>query len=54
MTDELFRNENVQEDCVVSDEEEETSVSIPPVIFINKEYITCVVAEKKIKYSLVQ
>ena len=54
MTDELFRNENVQEDCVVSDEEEETSVSIPPVIFINKEHITCVVAEKKIKYSLVQ
>ena len=48
MTDELFRNENVQEDCVVSDEEEETSVSIPPVIFINKEHITCVVAEKKI------
>ena len=48
MTDELFRNENVEEDCVLLEEEEETSVSIPPVIFINKEHITCVVAEKKI------
>ena len=48
MTDELFRNENVEEDCVLLEEEEETSVSIPPVIFINKEHSACVVAEKKI------
>ena len=59
MTDELFRNEDVEEDCVLSEEEissfeitdeEETSVSIP-VIFIEEENITCVVVEKKNKQS---
>ena len=57
MTDELFRNKDVEEDCVLSEEEissfkianeEETSVSIPPVVFIDEENITCVVVEKKI------
>ena len=55
MTDELFRNEDVQEDCVLSEEEissfeiteEETSVSIPPVVFIDEENITFVVVENK-------
>ena len=57
MTIELFRNEDVEEDCVLSEEEissfkidedeEETSVSIPPVVFIDGENITCVVIEKK-------
>ena len=59
MTDELFRNEDVEEDCVLSEEEissfeitdeEETSVSIP-VVFIEEENITCVVVEKKNKQS---
>ena len=59
MTDELFRNEDVEEDCVLSEEEissfeitdeEETSVSIP-VAFIEEENITCVVVEKKNKQS---
>ena len=59
MTDELFRNEDVEEDCVLSEEEissfeitdeEETSVSIP-VVFIEEENITCVVVEKKNRQS---
>ena len=59
MTDELFRNEDVEEDCVLSEEEissfeitdeEETSVSIP-VVFMEEENITCVVVEKKNKQS---
>ena len=59
MTDELFRNEDVEEDCVLSEEEissfeitdeEETSVSIP-VVFIEEENITCVVVDKKNKQS---
>ena len=50
-------NEDVEEDCVLSEEEissleiadeEETSVNIPPVVFIDEENITCVGVEKKI------
>ena len=57
MIDELFCNEDVEEDCVLSEEEissfkiadeEETLVSIPPVVFIDEENITCVVVEKTI------
>ena len=55
MADELFCNEDVEEDCVLSEEEissfeiaeEETSVSIPPVVFIEEENITCLVVENK-------
>ena len=51
MEDELFRNKDVDEDCVLSEEEissfevadeEETSVSIPPVVFIDEENILLV------------
>ena len=55
MADELICNKDVEEDCVLSEEEisifeiakEETSVSIPPVAFIDEENITCVVVENK-------
>ena len=55
MADELFCNEDVEGDCVLSEEEissfeiagEENSVSIPPVVFIDEENITCVVVENK-------
>ena len=55
MADELFCNEDVEEDCVLSEEEissfeiaeEETSVSIPPVVFIEEENITCLVVGNK-------
>ena len=51
MKDELFCNEDVEGDCVLSEEEissfevadeEETSVSIPPVVFIDEENILLV------------
>ena len=55
MIDELFRNRDVEEDWVLSEEQipsfeiaDETSVSIPPVVFIDEENITCVVVERKI------
>ena len=55
MTDELLCNEDVEEDCVLSEEEissfelaeEETSFSISPVVFIDEENITCAVVENK-------
>ena len=56
MANELFCNEDVEEDCVLSEQEissfeigeEETSGSISPVVFIDEENITCVVVENKI------
>ena len=56
MTDELFRNEDVEEDCILSEkeissfeiaDEQETSVSIPTVVFIDQKNTTCVVVEIK-------
>ena len=55
MAGELFCIEDVEEDSVLSEEEissfeiteEETSVSIPPVVFIDEENITFVVVENK-------
>ena len=59
MAGELFCNEDVEEDSVLSEEEissfeiteEETSVSIPPVVFVDEENITCVVVENKMNRS---
>ena len=55
MAGELFCMEDEEEDCVLPEEEissfelaeEETSVSIPLVVYIDEENITCVVVENK-------
>ena len=55
MAGELFCMQDEEEDCLLPEEEissfelaeEETSVSIPPVVCIDKENIICMIVENK-------